>query len=295
MHLGMTDAQVVFLNGKLYIGGGYTDNEEDRYTVLIYEPDTREWFHLPRTPTRYFAMVVIHGDKLVLVGGEEYERDCTSDIIVVWDASYDQWIVPYPPMPTARSGATALQYQHFIIVAGGHSIDRAPLATVELLDTKLRQWYTAEPLPIRCFRPSMTQLGDTLYVLGGGRSLSIAILPLIFRATSGAKPNDSIQTDLPNTPLEFCSAVCLEAGGHSLLLLVGGKDGQRPSSGIHVYNPRKGSWDKVGELPAARSSCAVVVSASGGEFAVVGGYTDTGSRSNMLYIMRGSVPGPLKS
>lgn len=291
MHLRMTDAQAVFLHERLYIGGGYMDAEEDEYTVLIFNPDTKEWFQLPRAPTRHFAMVAIDGEKLVLTGGEECKHGSVSDLVVVWDSRYDQWIMPYLSMPTARTGATAVSYQHFIIVAGGHSADGSPLATVELLDTKKVQWYTADPLPLRCFRPTMAQFGDTLYVIGGGTMASIAILPLIFHATSGMLPKDPIRSKLPNVPLEFSTAVCLESTRS--LLLLGGKDGHRGSPAVHIYNPRDETWEKLGELPAARSCSIAVPFPSGKDIALVGGYTDTDSRSNMLYILTAVVSGQL--
>ena len=66
--------------------------------------------------------------------------------------------------------------------------------------------------------------------------------------------------NLPDTPLEFSAA--LTANGS--LLAVGGRRGQGDySSAIHLYQPERGLWVKVGDLPTARFSCSCTLLPSG--------------------------------
>ena len=278
MPFAMSDAQAAIIDDDLYIGGAYSDRIEDEHTVLVYAPASKEWSQLRICPVHHFAMTAV-GGKLMIAGGESTTNGISSHVMV-WDYSYRQWILPYPPMPTARVGAAAIGYAQFLILAGGYSEDKTLLESIEFLDTLRSQWYTAIPLPLKCFRPVTALSGDTMFLLGGGTTLSVNLPCLLYQATSRNLPKAPIQHRLVDTALEFSAAVVVQDS----LIAVGGKDGGRPSPDIHLYDDGK-EWTKVGELPAARSCSTAVGMPSGNTFAVIGGYTMNDNRSNKLYIM----------
>ncbi len=86
--------------------------------------------------------------------------------------------------------------------------------------------------------------------------------------------------EVTGTELTHSTAVSL----HDSLLAVGGEDDQkRRSSAIHLYNPQTRQWTKVGDVPAALSSCSCTVLPSG-ELIVLGGWDEGDRRSTKLYI-----------
>ena len=78
----MNDAQAVWLDDKLYLGGGWSSKEiRDDARLYIYIPTTDMW-RIINTPVQWFALVSYHSH-LVLVGGREYvneEQDGQSPI-----------------------------------------------------------------------------------------------------------------------------------------------------------------------------------------------------------------------
>ncbi len=269
MLFGTGGACAVVLNGKVYVGGGYVVSVEDKFIIQVYTPESDGWSRLPKCPVQLFAIAVLN-QQLVLVGG--LAPDSTQSTIQVWDSTSQRWTTPYPNMPTARFLPAAIGYQQFLVVAGGAVA--ISLKTVEILNSSTKQWSTASPLPIGCYGLTPALVGDTLYLLGGQsdsssnkQMFSISLPAVISHATftSRAPPPAWEVTD---ADLTYSTAVSL----HNSLLAVGGKDDQdRLSSAIRLYNPQTRQWTKVGDVPAALSSCSCTVLSSG-ELLILGGY-----------------------
>ena len=64
--------QSVEVEGIVYVGG-WTGWEEDRHTVMAYNPQSCNWHALPPYSAAWFAMTTIN-NKLVLVGG--FHKPC---------------------------------------------------------------------------------------------------------------------------------------------------------------------------------------------------------------------------
>ena len=103
-------------------------------------------------------------DQLTLVGGQDPSTRRRTNQISVWDSQ--QWTHPYPPMPTPRHSATVATYIKWLVVAGGND-DNSYLSTVEIMDTTNKQWFTAIPLPVRCYDMVSAIVGDEWYFMGG--------------------------------------------------------------------------------------------------------------------------------
>ena len=58
-------------NGKVYYGGGVTDDDgDDEYNVYCYDPSQDNWTTLPPLPVYWFGLGQVSG-KLVAVGGRK--------------------------------------------------------------------------------------------------------------------------------------------------------------------------------------------------------------------------------
>ena len=234
-----------------------------------YDPQTQEWSKLPEYRYLAFTMTEVNNE-LVLVGGQD-KHTCNKprarDAVAVYSTSQRRWEQPCPPMNTSRHQPAAATYHHHLVVAGGSDGDF--LATVEILDTSTphSQWLSiiSMSLPTSCSLMLSAIVHDTLYLLGGTLHKEVlSVSPSALIQTN--KPPKQWRT-LPDTPVYNASVVGIQGS----LLIVGGKSQDcRCNSVIHIYNQEKNMWNKVGDLPTARSSCACCLLPSG-EILIAGG------------------------
>ena len=253
-------ANAVILNGIVYCGG----NNSTSNALVQYNPESGEWSVLPKAPVWGFSMISLNG-LLVLVGGGDSK-------IRVQDSGRNEWVHPYPAMPTRRSEAAALGYQHYLIVACGllHS-DK-----VDVLDSSSGRWYSAQPVPVGGHCMSSVVVGDRWYLSSFGKWKDVkehifwAHLPtLISSATSAHTNTTSIWRELPTPPVRQPTLLALQ--GH--LLLVGGQGGVQK---LHRYDPETRQWRECGELPVELfAPCCTVLPS--GELMVAGGGTQQSS------------------
>ena len=286
MPIATNDARSILIDGKVYIGGGFTNREENKYIIQVYDLEGDEWSQLPRCPVRYSGMTAVN-DRLVLAGGC-YSDNEASNQIRVWDGW--SWTTPYAPMPTARFSTTAVGYQQFLVLVGGS--DSIYSSIIEILDTVTEQWHTATPLPVGCKQLTSALVGDTLYLLGGfsgvdtpnKRVFGISLPTLIAHAAIKWKFLSRVPAPtwdvLPDAPLKGSTAISL----NNSLLAVGGEDIRKNhSSAIHLYNSQAKKWLKVGDLPATGCQCTCTTLPSG-ELLILGGGNENGKYSNKVYV-----------
>ena len=286
MPIDTADAKGIVIEGKVYVGGGITNRQEDRYIVQVYDIEGDEWSRLPRCPVRHYGMTVVNNQP-VLAGGQGSRKAFNQ--IRVWDGR--SWTTPYPPMPTARYVPAAVGYQQFLVVAGGVDSWNDDRTVVEILDTVTKQWHTATPLPVGCYQLTSAVVDDTLYLLGGysygspnKRVFGISLPTLISHATIKWKFLSRVPAPtwemLPDAPLKGSTAVSL----NNFLVAVGRQDdSEKCSSAIHLYNSQTKEWLKVGDVPDTRCqfTCTALPS---GELLVLGGGDDKSKKSDKVYV-----------
>ena len=277
----MYDAQAVVLNNKVYVGGGFTGNDTTAANIYTYDPTTDTWETL-QSPTRYSALTTYH-NKLLLVGGVETSTGQATNQLWVFEEGEQTWTQPLPPMPTSRRGVSAVSYQDYLIVAGGHNYG-GHLNTVEVFDG--HQWVTADPLPERCCSMMSTSHDGHYYLMGGycqGTSVFYTSLQSLVEKATQHPPTSPSSTDqtsvwktLTDTPHQWSSTTIF--GG--ALVAVGGWTNQ---SSLHLYFPLTQSWLPAGEMPlGVDRTCTVTLPT--GEMMVIGGCRDT--RSPLVYKAR---------
>jgi len=271
----MSHHHCVIVEGKLYIGGGFTfTGSDDEHTVWQYK--SGQWSKLKQYKHILFSMAAVKR-RLTMVGGQDTSTGpykTTSDI-AVWDreGASHTWTHPYPPMPTCCYSPAVATYNQWLVVAGGVGVYRNYLAAVEVLDTDNHQWLSASSLPVECSQVTTAILQDELYLVGGTLNKTlVANLPDIIHSSTSA--TTKLWHTLPAPPLERSAAIAI----HGALLAVGGCHDNERSTAIHVYQPATNSWSKVGDLPSPRSSCACTVLHSG-ELLVAGGWDSNDIRT----------------
>ena len=179
-----------------------------------------------------------------------------------------------------------------LIVAGGYYNKFQTLKTVEVLDTKIRQWYVATDLPEHVAYSSLTLCGELLYLLGGFNkdsvptslvyscSLSSLLLSIgsrilggQFESTLTRSNKGSPWNKVADLPATFSTSVTL----HGQLLAIGGKDSKyKFSTTVYMYQPSTDSWEVVSHLKSPRAGCLATVLPDN-QLMLVGGYT-TGNK-----------------
>ena len=277
--VGMRNAQAVVVGKKVYVGG-VTATEETDYN--IYSCDfigDITW----NTIKRLFAVPALttYQGRLVLVGGRENSATApTNQLWVMWEEG--TWTQPLPPMPTPRTGASAVSSQHYLIVAGGVGYSCEVLTTLDVVEVyNGKQWVrTAAPLPKCCSRMKSTLHDGFLYLMGGqcqGNSvLQCSVQELIEQATPHP-PKQSTWNTIRDAHYVNCSVATF--GG--ALVAVGGFD-KRHHNSLHMYDPLTQSWVHAGEMPVAVTGTCTVTLPSG-EMMVIGGQTTATHYSPLVY------------
>ena len=267
-----------------YIYEGYTVNSLDltHCTVIKLNLKRNEWTKLPQYNANYFAMTSL-ANQLVLVGGYDPVTQKATNQIALFTTG--RWTFsPYPPMNTARWSSTAVCFNNYIIVAGGHG-DGLYTSSVELLDVEARRWYTAESLPNPRNGMKSTVIGNTLYLVGGYDQTGhtsvvhkVDLNELITKAVS-KEPIPTLWQVITDTPLKRSAPLNVRG---SLLAVGGQNDHLDPSSSIHLYQPDTRMWVKVGDLPTAFYNLACSVFPSGD--VIVAGDPDLGDYTNIYFL-----------
>ncbi len=271
--------QSVEINDTVYVGGGVTDRDEDKYIVMAYNKQSCQWHTLPPYSTRWFAMTTIN-NKLVVVGGRNRDRSDSSEL-GEWQPDRNKWTHPFPPMSTPLCVPSATSYKHWLVVAGGRHGD-CLLSSVEVLDVSNMQWSTG-PSPLTPWRMKSTTLGDTWYLMGGacedvGWSPDVYSVSLEALVSHSSSDSSNIWNKLPSLT---CTWSCpLNIGGS--LLAVGGEDmkSKRSVSTIQRYVPETNTWVQAGQLPHAVCNCTCIMTSD--KVHVMGGL-DGNSRLKKLF------------
>ena len=75
--MGFTRHNAVWLNGVVYVGGGFETGMGPSYTIRCYDPVSNLWGSPINTPYSSFAMVTLH-NRLLIAGGQDKSRKTTS-------------------------------------------------------------------------------------------------------------------------------------------------------------------------------------------------------------------------
>ncbi len=266
--------RVVTINGKVYYGGGFCDDNDDEYYVHCYDPPQDVWSTLPRLPVRYFGLGEVKGE-LVAVGGLglPFSR---SNVVHVFNKR-KTWKRTIPPMPTARHWPAVVSLSTHLIVAGGRLDSVGYTDIVEIYNISTSQWSETDRLPYACgVQRGIVYNNTVLYLMGesDGKNLNKVCAAQVDKFISAdrqddgsANKTDSLWNTISNTPSYRPSPVTI----FDTLFAVGGVDSERKATQrIYAYSSSMDSWLYVGDLPSP-IAYAATVSLSPSECLMIGG------------------------
>ena len=268
--VGISGAHSVWLNGKLYVGGGMCGVSDAQ--LLVYSPSEDSWEVIP-TPTERYALATYHS-QLVLMGG----RDPTTDkpTSKVWLLEDRSW-VPHPTvpdMPVSTSWSAAVGFGDYLIVFGSEQDEGSTAMSV--FDGQ--NWLSAQPLPeelnraVNTFATKSAVNGDDWYLSRLEKVYRTSLKSLVASAVSpaaAAAAQSAVWEGLPDTPHERSGTTWF--GDH--LLAVGGMSSHcKLMRTVHAFNSQANVWEHVSDLPGdgcCNNCCAVLPT---GELLVIGGF-----------------------
>ena len=140
----MLDANVVCMNGTVFVGGGLAGGiDRDGARLYSFRPGVDSTWTVTDTPTRVYAFTE-HESQLLLVGGEEYPSlEKTNKVFTLRDGEFVETL---PPMREKRSRSSAVSSGSELVVAGGLG-STGELSSVEMF--RDGRWTTGPSLPTR--------------------------------------------------------------------------------------------------------------------------------------------------
>ena len=268
------------IRGIVYVGGGVTRSDGDRYLIQQYSPTDDTWYTLPPAPVRLFAMGDLNG-QLVIVGGKTRQDDITGKVHSL-NSSTQKWVESIAPMPTARSTPAVFSQPSCLTVVGGRDQHGTNLSDVEIFMPHTSQWHkTTSPAPSPLYGMTTTVINNKCFI-AEYNSTKVYQLCVSLQQTT---------TDSANTPqviTEWTNLCDLPHGGCGLgsinrcLLAVGGGVWPNPITTIIGFSPITNTWKTVGELPEPRCDCTTVLLPTG-ELLVMGGRGGPWSPTNKVW------------
>ena len=267
---GMFDPTAVYLNGKIFVGErgwGY------HQFLCVFNVVNRTWSKLSFHDSCLMSgfTLATSNSKVHTIGGtrsKNGKEERYSNKVFSLDDDL-KWCNTLPPLNIGRRYAASISFDSFILVAGG--IGRNGLfdwlSSVEVLNSSqsASTWWEICDLPVNSYLMQCTLTHDELFIgCGVGTAYTVYTSKLSAikeslnvdeHSESSVSPK-SFWRSLPKTPLRVSGLVSL----NNCLLTVGGRDGPKPHSSVHLYDCYKKTWSKVSDIRNRRESPAVVVS-----------------------------------
>jgi len=270
----------VWLDGLVYVGGGYETGFVGSYTINCYNPVNNSWNSPINTPYCHFAMMTLNSS-LLIAGGVDKSYKKNNEILALDAHAGD--LKYYAKMTTARSFATAAGHQGMLIITGGYDDKDDKLSSTELFDSNNIQWYNCGDLPQPHSWLLSLIVDDILYLLGGankdGASPEVFYTPLDTLSRHQLKWNT-----YRDTP--WCGSAPVSVQDTQLLIVGGERKIENEitrTSDVYKLNKVSHSWEAITHIPSARCAPAAVSTADN-RIIVIEGWNDEGDFTNTVWI-----------
>ena len=246
-----SEMAVAYLDGKIYVVGGYPSTRKSVDTVQAYDVATDKWtLTTPYPTTINHASAVGLDGVLYVIGGQTNaggRREKARYIAAVhsYDPKTGKW-TPRAPMPTARSAMAHDVIDGKLYVAGGRPPRGHDFA---VYDPKADKWTTLPDVPTARNHIAAAGIDGKLYVAGGRfgggfRSEITAALEIYDPATNQwttGRPMSEARSGLNGIVVKGCFHTF--GGEHP----TAGPTGVFPHH--EVYNPKTDTWTRLPDMP----------------------------------------------
>jgi hypothetical protein len=170
-------AAAVVINGQIHLLGGRDVRSVEWHE--IYDPKTDKYTILagmrgstatqPFVGQRDHMGVVVVREEIHAIGGRMDSYDFNTSLHAVYSPKTDQWTFR-APLPTPRSGPSAVYHKNLIIVFGGEATGRV-FGTNEVYDPATDKWEALAPMAMPrhgLHGATVAVIGNAIHVPGGG-------------------------------------------------------------------------------------------------------------------------------
>ncbi|MCW2935728.1 MAG: peptidase and in kexin sedolisin, partial [Actinomycetia bacterium] len=158
--------QAAFINGKLYVTGGWDSGGNPVATTEIYDPASGTWSTGASIPNAYAgASVTVLNGKMYVIGGCDIVS-CGHADVQVYDAATDSWSAAASyPTPIAWQGCGEVNGE--IYCAGGTTSPTADTNNAYVYDPVSDTWSSIAPIPIDLWGMGYASANGELLLSGG--------------------------------------------------------------------------------------------------------------------------------
>ena len=169
MPAGRDYPQAAFLDGKLYVAGGWDTSDSGLTdTMEVYDPATDTWSAGPKLPTAVAAAgVAVLDNRMYVIGGCPSFNNCGTAAVQVYDPALDRWeqAASYP-QPVSFEGCGAIAGK--LYCAGGTGDQTGATRNGYVYDPGTDTWSPIAGLPAGDqWAAASTAAGGKLLLVGG--------------------------------------------------------------------------------------------------------------------------------
>jgi hypothetical protein len=179
-----------FINGKLYVVGGWNYDGSTNSGMDIYDPASNSWSTATAAPKGYAGTgsAVLNG-KLYTIGG--CTSGCGTTDAYVYDPNADTWtaIAPYPE-PVSWESCAGIQNK--IYCAGGNSDAAGAISHAYVYDPNAGSWSSLPDMPVGLWASAYSSANGQLVISSGATSTALTNQGFAF------DPQADVWTALPN-------------------------------------------------------------------------------------------------
>ena len=265
---GMPYPTAVYLNWKILACDRWSRYHQ---FLCVFNVVSRTWSKLPFHDSceMYGFTLATSNSKVHTIGGtwrkDGKVEEFSNKVFSVDDDL--KWSNTLPPLNIGRRHATSTSFDSFILVAGGEGRNGL-LSSIEVLNSSQSSstWWEICDLPVKSHLMQCTVTHDELFIgCGGGVGTTYTVYTSKLSAVkeslnvdedseSSLSP-ESFWQSLPKTSLGGSGLVSV----NNCLLTVGGSDGLKSHSSVHLYDCYKNTWSKVSDIRNSRLFPVVVV------------------------------------
>jgi N-acetylneuraminic acid mutarotase len=159
-------AQAAFINGKLYVTGGWGTGGDPVATTEIYDPGSGTWSTGASIPSAYAgASVAVLNGEMYVIGGCG-ASNCGHADVQVYDPATNSWSTA-ASYPTPISWEGCGEVNNEIYCAGGTTSATADTSDAYVYDPSLDRWSPIAPIPIDLWGMGYTAANGELLLSGG--------------------------------------------------------------------------------------------------------------------------------
>ncbi|KAA3660185.1 MAG: T9SS C-terminal target domain-containing protein [Calditrichaeota bacterium] len=246
-------ASAISWNGKIYIFGGKSLNNNILNTVEIYDPNTGSWDESAAAPfhqARYNASAVLWNDKVYLLGGRTI-KDVLKDV-EVYDLAQNKWSAAHD-LRNPREGHSACFFNERIYAIGGQDKDSQLVDSIEWYDNSKDNWEEAVfELPY-ARSAQFSSVYDDVYFMFGGYYWGLT--KYIYKAQPGSNGYEWQQIGELSEPRAYGATAQID----SLIFIIGGETHDDKTNLVEIFNAKTGEITRGDDMNMSHSGMATAV------------------------------------